>query len=245
MDPSPDSSPAYAGADLITRREALVRVAYLLGGTLSASTIAGVLAGCEPARALGQAWVPRTLTPQQAEMVLAMGEQIIPATDTPGARAARVDQFIDTLLTDWYRPDDRQRFLSGLERAEERSRRAYGQPFASIGAGRQAELVRALNRAAFPPRPANPVPPEQAARPANPILQENQVQTGNEPALPVVERDWDPGDTGPRAFFRMLKELVVVGYYTSEVGATQELKATPFGVWLADIPYAQVGRAWS
>jgi hypothetical protein len=52
-------------------------------------------------------------------------------------------------------------------------------------------------------------------------------------------------DVGDKSYFRMLKDLVLVGYYTSEVGATQELRANPMGVFRSDVPYAEVGRAWS
>jgi gluconate 2-dehydrogenase gamma chain len=233
---------------LLTRRQALVQAAYLLGGTLSASTIAGVLAGCgaSPGATVGTAWLPRTLSPAQSEMVLILGEHILPETDTPGARAARVDQFIDAMLTDYYKADDRERFLAGLQRAEARARRGFGESFAALAPEQQLALVEALNREAFrDPGARPPVPPEQVARPADPVLQEHEVNTGNQRALPTVGGDWDPADIGPGAFFRTLKELVVVGYYSSEIGATQELRVSPMGVWRADFPYSEVGRSWA
>jgi gluconate 2-dehydrogenase gamma chain len=233
------------GADLITRREALERAAWLLGGAISASTVAGVLAGCE-ARPIDGGWRPRTLTPEQSEMVLIMGEHIVPETDTPGARAARVDQFIDMMLTDYYTEADRQRFLAGLERAEARARRVFGEALLELVPERQLELVQALNRQAFrAPGAQTLIPPEQAAHPREPLLQEHDAATGAERVLPTVDDDSDPEDTGPRGFFRTLKELVLVGYYTSELGATQELRVNPMGVWRADIPYAEVGRSWA
>ena len=71
------------------------------------------------------------------------------------------------------------------------------------------------------------------------------MTTGNEGALPAIDTEWDPEDSGPDSFFRTLKELVLVGYYTSEVGATQELGVNPMGVWRPDIPYAEVGHSWA
>ena len=41
----------------------------------------------------------RTLTPQQNDVVVAMSETLIPATDTPGAKAARVNEFISRRVT--------------------------------------------------------------------------------------------------------------------------------------------------
>ena len=36
-----------------------------------------------------------------------------------------------------------------------------------------------------------------------------------------------------------------MGYYTSEAGATQELRVAPFGRWRADVPYRELGAAWA
>ena len=46
-------------------------------------------------------------------------------------------------------------------------------------------------------------------------------------------------------WFRTIKELTVLGYYTSEVGATQELKhvAVP-GRFDPCVPFEQIGRTW-
>jgi hypothetical protein len=46
-------------------------------------------------------------------------------------------------------------------------------------------------------------------------------------------------------FFRLVKELTLVGYCTSEPGATKFLKyaAVP-GPYRGDIPYSEVGKAW-
>ncbi len=47
-------------------------------------------------------------------------------------------------------------------------------------------------------------------------------------------------------FFRSLKELTLAGYYTSEIGASQELlwMAWP-GRYDSDVPVSDVGRAWA
>lgn len=46
--------------------------------------------------------------------------------------------------------------------------------------------------------------------------------------------------------YRRFKELVLVGYYLSEIGATQELhyELVP-GRWQADLPLSEVGRTWA
>jgi hypothetical protein len=53
-------------------------------------------------------------------------------------------------------------------------------------------------------------------------------------------------DADPLPYFATLKEWTLAGYYTSEAGATQELRwlAVP-GRFDADIPLDEVGRAWA
>ena len=46
-------------------------------------------------------------------------------------------------------------------------------------------------------------------------------------------------------FFATLKAWTVVGYYSSEVGATQELHVRPLGEWKSDIPFSEVGKTWA
>jgi hypothetical protein len=53
-----------------------------------------------------------------------------------------------------------------------------------------------------------------------------------------------PDENSP--FFYKLKLLTVLGYYTSEVGATQELSYNPIpGRYDGDVDFDKVGRQWS
>jgi hypothetical protein len=50
----------------------------------------------------------------------------------------------------------------------------------------------------------------------------------------------------PPHFFRLFKELTTLGFFTSEIGATQVLRYEPVpGPWRADVPYSEIGRAWA
>ena len=53
--------------------------------------------------------------------------------------------------------------------------------------------------------------------------------------------DLPPGNP---ALFAILKPLTVAGYYTSEVGATQELHQTPF-LEYKDLPFDEIGKTWA
>src|SRR2546426_9166576 len=129
----------------ITRREALARVAVLLGGVISAPTMAGVLdAATRRAWATAQGWAPRTLSPSQLELVAVMAEHIIPRTDTPGARAAGVHRFVDTLLSDHYPTAERDRFLAGLADVDARARSQQGKAFLACAPAQQITLLTEL-----------------------------------------------------------------------------------------------------
>jgi len=192
-------------SDSINRRQALQRAAVLLGSAISAPTLAGVLsAATRRAWAASPQWAPRTLSAAQLELVATVAEHIIPETDTPGARAAGVHRFVDTLLTDHYPATERDRFLAGLADVDARARSAHGQAFAQCAPEQRIALLTELDARAY--------------------------------AASRGEDGW---------FFRRMKELTLVGYYTSEIGAMQELHVSPFGAYRGDIPYSSVGRAWS
>jgi len=166
---------------MIDRREALRRTALAL---------AGILAGCKARRTPAAAWRPRALDSDQAELLATIAEHILPETDTPGARAVGVHQFIDALVAESYGAEERQRFLAGLAALD-------GRAFLARPAGEQLALLRELDRAGDP-------------------------------------------------FFRSLKELTLVGYYTSEIGATRELHHAPVpGRYDGCVPLAQIGRTWA
>lgn len=232
----------------IDRREAVRRTALILGGAISAPTLAGLLAGCDrPSNVSAAGWQAQTLTGGREELVATIGEHIIPTTDTPGARAARVDEFIDIMLSEYYPAEPRERFLAGLDRVDARARRRFGAPFLELEDDQQLELVTEMNRLAFEELPA-----DIAVRPREPAVHQQHAETGrlrDEAEVPAEVLDdedaWDPDDVGRQAFFRTLKELVLVGYYTSEVGATEELRLMPMGVYRADVPYDEIGRAWT
>src|SRR6478735_7300224 len=72
----------------------------------------------------------RVLTPQQNAAVVAVAEGIIPRTDTPGATDARVSEFVDLLLADYYNDDEKQRFLKGIDAIDAEAVALGGKSFA-------------------------------------------------------------------------------------------------------------------
>src|SRR5215813_5905023 len=151
----------------------------------------------------------RTLTGHWNDTVVAMIDQIIPATDTLGAKGARVNEFIDLILTEWATEEERKHFLDGLANIDKQSNELYGKNFVDASLAQQESQLRAIDdiemaNRQYRPRHGNTVP---------------------EPDAHMKGRFWI-----------VFKNITLHGYYTSEIGFTQELK-------LQVIPGAQHGCA--
>ncbi len=134
----------------------------------------------------------KTLNPHQNSTVTTIAEIIIPQTNTPGAKAARVNEFIDLILTEWYDEEEKSTFLTGLADVDSRTRDLYGKDFVECGEKQQVEVLQALDD-------------EVAAGRAEPDVRRRR----NRPP--------------EKNFFFMMKQLTLVGYYTSQIGFEQEL----------------------
>lgn len=225
----------------MNRREALRRLAFMTGGTLSASTVAGILSGCRAEKPGAEGWMPQTLSNEQFELVGDIAEHIIPTTDTPGAHAAEVPAFIDKMLTQWMTEAEKEHFLSGLDQVNEVAQASYGSAFLDLPEPERIEVLRQLEARAE-------------------ATEDDVVTVELERAWPsdafATTQDLTEQDLGPsqpdtiavrlRPFFAHVKELTIVGYYTSEVGAAKELqyKHVP-GRYDGCAPLDEIGRTWA
>src|SRR5947209_12441487 len=118
------------------RREALRLL--MAGGVLPAlpTNLFAFFQGAHPA----SGYTLRTLNPHQNDTVVAMIDQIIPATDTPGAKGARVNEFIDVILTEWATEEERKNFLNGLAGVDEQSNTLFGKNFVDASNTQQIVL---------------------------------------------------------------------------------------------------------
>lgn len=130
----------------------------------------------------------RVLDEHQDRTVDAIAEHIIPETDTPGARAARVNEFIDFLLAEWLDEHERSRFLRGLAGVDARCLDLFGTVFVQSTEAQQIAILSGMDA-------------ELTA------LREARLGTDEH-------------------FFAGMKWLTLYGYYTSEIGQTQELEAS-------------------
>jgi Gluconate 2-dehydrogenase subunit 3 len=89
-------------------------------------------------------WRPAILSAHENDTVVAITELIIPATDTPGAKAARVNRYIDLLLRDGVL-DQREAFLGGLAWLDAYAVRERGHAFVKCTPADQVAILKALD----------------------------------------------------------------------------------------------------
>ena len=143
------------------------------------------------------AYAFQLLDEHQRATVAELGEMIFPATDTPGAKAAHVDEFVDVILAEWATESDRALFLNGLADMDARARAAGTTDFLGATAEQRAAIGRQLDGDLTTARVAS-----WAWKP------------GAGPR-PMSHR---------QLFWHHMRSLTVSGYYTSEVGYTLERK---------------------
>lgn len=88
---------------------------------------------------------PRFLTQAEAETVEAVTARIIPSDEQPGAREARVVDFIDYMLATTYVAQQRV-YREGLLELDQLSRRRFGRQFVAVGEKEQDELLSGMER---------------------------------------------------------------------------------------------------
>jgi hypothetical protein len=151
------------------------------------------------------------------QKVAVLAELIIPKTDTPGAIEAGVPAFIEMMVADWFNDAERKIFFDGLTALDEFCGMRYKTSFLESD---EMQRISALKNA------------EQIAK--------GYKSSG--PMFDISQKYVDPNTP----FFTKIKELTVLGYFTSEVGSKQALSYNPMPMsYEGDYDFDKVGRQWS
>lgn len=194
----------------MNRRDALERVSLILGVSIIGGTT--FLQGCKTGDKKNMDGSEKTLFSLTAEQIAFLDEiadTIIPTTDTPGAKAAKVGSFMSTMVADCYKEGDQKIFVEGIAKVDEASKKVNGKGFMEASAQQRNSLLSELNK---------------------------QLKAYND-----SKKEGDPNH-----YFGMMKQLTLLGYFTSEIGATQALRyiAVP-GKFQGCVPYAKGDKAWA
>lgn len=184
---------------LMNRRDALKSVVLLMGGTVIGST--AILTGCAPESQLKGL----NFTAEDLAFLDEIGETIIPTTDTPGAKATKIGEFIQMMVKECYNADQQTTFITGLSSIRTDFKTGKGVDFMEASPEDRLAFLNALHH--------------------------EYVNSGEKKQPEIIH---------------MLKDLTVLGYFSSEVGATQALRyqETP-GRFDPCVEYQKGDRAWA
>ena len=188
----------------MTRRDLLQNVAILLGGSIVGGSVFS-LSGCKST----DKQVNALFSESQVADMNEIADTILPATSSPGAKAANVGSFMAVMVFDCYPEKDQKVFMDGLKKIDELSEKQFNSSFVKASPEQRTQLLTALDK-------------EQ---------KDYQGQKAKE---------------APSHYFRMMKELAVLGYFSSKEGATQALRYLPVpGKYDGSYPYKKGDKAWA
>ncbi len=192
----------------MNRRELLQRSSLLIGGTLlgADSLLAKNIDWDAMEAELGAKGIG-IFSKSQIRLLNEVGETIIPTTNTPGAKAAKVGQFIAVMVSDCYDAKYQGRFMEGLAKLDADCKGRYGKAFMKCPKNLQNDHLVELDAA--------------------------------QKAYYKTRKKEDP-----EHYFRVIKDFVLWGYFTSEIGATQALRFVEYPGRYETIDYKKGDRAF-
>ncbi len=201
------------------RREAVRNVAFLLGGALSATTIGVFLEGCNPTPEKKSS--TDLFSADQAGLITEIADIIIPATATPGAKAAGVGPWIAMMVKECYPKEAQNVFVKGLEDLESRARKEYNNSFMKISVKEREHLIGKLRDETVAAQKAD----------SDKAVKEK-----------IAKKDMKHNPY----FFAIARDLTLLGYFTSEIGVTQAYEYVEIpGRYDGDVTLKPGQRVWA
>lgn len=186
----------------MNRREAVQYISILLGGTIVGAN--AFITGCK-----SETGKELTFSEEDIAYLDEIADTILPTTSTPGAKAAKVGQFMTVMVNDCYEDDQQKVFREGMNKIHDLSKKDYGKNFMEIDPKQRHSLLVKLD---------------------------------------AEQKDYakNKKSEDPPHYFRMMKELTLNGYFTSEIGCTQARRyiETP-GRYEGCVPYKKGDKAWA
>lgn len=200
------------------RRELLKMIALVTGGAVIGGS--AFLTGCSPDH--GKLTAGVAFTKEETDFLNEVADTILPATKTPGAKAANVGAFMTIMVNDCYETADQKAFYAGIKKLDEASEKLHGASFIKTSPAQRTLLLENLDK-------------------------EAKAYQSEKPAQEEAARKKDKEFTGlPNHYFTMMKQLTLLGFFTSEPGCKEALRyiAVP-GKYEGSVPYKKGDKAWA
>lgn len=210
------------------RRELLKMIAVVTGGVVIGGEV--FLSGCKTGAKAADAG----FTPSNIALLDEVAETIIPATATPGAKAAKVGEFMKIMVTDCYTERQQTAFINGISALEEACKKANSKSFMDCTPQQRHDLLVSLEKEA---KDFN-TKKDEADKP----LREANEKANKEKAW----KDQVEFEPAPPHYYTLMKQLTLFGFFTSKTGMTETLRHEPVpGKYDGAFPYAKGDKAWA
>ncbi len=209
------------------RRELLKMVALLTGGVVIGGEV--FLSGCKTG-----AKTDAGFTASNIALLDEVAETIIPATATPGAKAAKVGDFMKVMVTDCYTEKQQAAFTKGISDLDEACKKANSKSFIDCTPQQRHDFLVGLEKEAK----AFNTKRDEDDKPKMEALKETNSK------LPWKEQKEFEGS--PSHYYTMMKQLTLLGFFTSKTGMTETLRHVPVpGKYDGAVPYTKGDKAWA
>ena len=221
-------------SEMITRREAILRVTALLGGVALVGGSA-LLTGCRT-----EANPDAPFTAKEIAFLDEVAETILPRTSTPGAKDVQTGAFMALMVRDNYAERDRKVFREGMRSIDDATKKAFDVTFMNATPQQRLSVLEAIDR--------DQKVYSDAKRQESRTKSLSWLSDQRQEAAPGADVGAATAVTmdKPTHYFRMMKELALLGYFTSELGATQALRYVESpGRFDPCVPYTLGEKAWA
>ncbi len=203
------------------RRELIRMIAVLTGAAVVGGEV--FLSGCKSADKTGLKFTEGNLS-----LLDEIGETILPATDSPGAKEAKVAEFMELIVKDCYTPESQEAFINGITEIDNACKKLHNKSFMECSAQQRKELLLQL---------------EEEAKEYNKQQEEKDKPRKNE--LKEQDKEYD-FVASPKHYYTMFKQLTLLGFFTSEAGQKKALRWLPVpGKFDGAYPYKKGDKAWA
>lgn len=189
----------------MNRRDLIRQISLLTGATLVGAEF--FMSGCTTSdrQAVG------VFTAADVSFFDEVAETIIPQTDTPGAKEAKVGTFIAAFSTACYNEQQLRVLKEGIATLDRESEKTFHTGFVKATASQKEQLLTAINK----------------------VAKKYNSDSGDKPG-------YTPH------YFTLMKQLTLLGFFTSKQGYTQVLRYVPApGRYEGCIDYKTGDTSWA
>ena len=206
------------------RREAVKYISILLGGTVVGAN--AFLTGCKTT-GKKEDW-----SQDEIAYLDEIAETILPQTSTPGAKAAKVGQFMTVMVNDCYEAADQKAFREGMGKLNDAAGKKFDKDFMKLTPEQRHQLLLELDKEAK----------EYQVK----VSDFNKKEDDKEKAENEKgNKNYKRQHMAPH-YFTMMKQLTLLGFFTSEIGHKEARRYEPIpGRFDACIPYTKGEKAWA